>query len=322
MRKTIEYLILGGAEGVGYAFSHCLFQKGIPFTLLANSLAHVPGAFLESASVEVVEGDIGDQALLQSLAKDKRYIFLGNDCTWQDWQTKAIAVTRNVIQAAATKQSILIYPGRVGQFDGAHLITEKSPPRPSTSYATLEVKLEDMMLDAVIEQKCKVIIIRLPMLYGPGMSDANISAIFLNAIKKKANAYPVSPDIPRQFAYTKDVAEVIFRLLKEQRQDFFSVYNFGGQTFPSARYFMKLVHKVAGSNATISGLSKWRIKLLSIFSNSWKEMSKKMELFEQSFLLDDANTRQLLPDFKPTEPVEAISDTLQWLRHNDMKDRT
>jgi nucleoside-diphosphate-sugar epimerase len=320
MSITTEYLILGGTESVGYAFSMFLLENKIPFTLLTNNPGHVDAIFKESKLVRLIKGDALEPELLRQEARDKRYIFMGDSANRPYWEKNAITITKNIIDAAAGHQTMLIYPGAVLQFTGNDMISEQSTPRPFSRSAVLEVKLEDMMLDAVVEKKCRVLVIRLPALYGPAMSDTDLRPVFINAVQKKTNSYPVNADIPRQFAYTKDVACILFRLLRQQRLGFFSIINIGGQTYPSARKFIQEVHSVAGSEAEIRILSKGRIKLFSIFKESWKELNEKVNFFEQPFLLDDSYIRQLFPGFKLTTSSDAIAATLQWFRKNGFED--
>jgi nucleoside-diphosphate-sugar epimerase len=221
-----EYLILGGTESVGYAFSMFLLENKISFTLLTNNPENVDDIFKNSKLVKLIKGDALQPELLQREAHGKRYIFMGDQ---QYWEKNAITITKNVIDATTGQQAMLIYPGAILHFAGNDMISEKSTPKPLSRSATLEVKLENILLDAVIEKKCRVLIIRLPALYGPAMSDTGIRPIFINAVRKKTNSYPVNADIPRQFAYTKDVAGIIFRLLRQQRQDFSALLTLVGK---------------------------------------------------------------------------------------------
>jgi nucleoside-diphosphate-sugar epimerase len=316
MRITTEYLILGASAGAGFAFSLFLMQRGIPFTLLVSDQRHVAAVFAQKEHIEIVVGNDGDPLVLNRATRDKKYIFLGNGHSWLDWQKKGLSLVRNLIAAAAGQQVTLIYPGAVLQFPGDKPITERSAPRPLSQCAALEVKLEDMLLDAVVAEKCRVLIIRLGELYGPGLINGDLKAVFINALNKKENSYPVNIDIPRQFVYTEDATEVIFRLLQSQRHIFFGVFNYAGETYASARRFLDEIHSLAGSGAPVKALSKRKIQFLSLFGDSWKELRLKTPYYELPFLLDDSHTRKLLPDFKPTGPREAIGNTLQWFRNS------
>jgi nucleoside-diphosphate-sugar epimerase len=317
---TSEYLILGATDGIGHAFSWLLMRKGIPLTMLVTNPDKVPVVFRQNGRIEIIEGDAGEPSLLKKVAQDKKFIFLGNDTTWGGWQKQAVTYVQNIINATSGRQATLIYPGTVLQFGGDVPITERTAPRPSSVRAALEVKLEDMMLDAVVEEKCRVIIIRHAELYGPGVINGDISQVFINALNKKTSSYPVNLDIPRQFAYTRDLAEIIFRLLELQGRGFFSVFNYAGETYASARSFLNEVCSLAGSDAAVRVLRKERIKVLSLFRDSWKELNRKVSFYERSYLLDDTNTMKLLPDFRPTSSREAITETLQWFRDNDWND--
>jgi nucleoside-diphosphate-sugar epimerase len=194
------------------------------------------------------------------------------------------------------------------------LITERSSPQPVCSRGVLEVKLEDMLLEAVVEKKCKVMILRFPELYGPGVSKTDIAAVFAAVANGKKPSYPVNVNIPRQFAYSADAAEVTFRMLKQQDKDFFSVFNYGGQTYLSVRTFIKQVQLQAGLKHGVKVLNRHKIRLWSLFSQAWREMNERAHFFEQSYLIDDCNSKKLLSDFVPTASGDAIANTLQWFR--------
>lgn len=284
--------------------------------MLVSNLEHVAVVFRQKEHVEIVVGNDEDPLVLKRVARGKKYIFLGNGYSWRDWQRKAPPLVRHLITVAAGQQSTLIYPGAVLQFQGDEPITERSVPRPLTLRAKLEVKLEDMLLDAVVAKKCRVFIIRLAELYGPGLFNCDLRPVFINALNKKENSYPVNIDMPRQFVYTEDATEVIFRLLQSQKHVFFGVFNYAGHTYPSAKRFVDEIHLMAGSGAPVKALSKRKIQLLSLFRRSWRELRLKTHYYELPFLLDDSQTRKLLPDFKQTGSHDAIRNTLQWFRNN------
>ncbi|SHN35850.1 NAD-dependent epimerase/dehydratase family protein [Chitinophaga sp. CF418] len=314
MMITSEYLVFGATEGTGYAFSSLLMDKQIPFTIFAEDLNKVPAVFKTSKFINVIEGRTDDPPLMEKTLNDRQYVFLGNDYTLSEWKEQAINLFRSIITAVTSGRPTLIYPGTVLQFAGGMPVTERAAPRPACRRGILEVKLEDILLEAVVEKKCKVMIMRFPELYGPGVVKTDISAVFSAVARGKRSSYPVNIDSPRQFAYSEDAAEVTFRVLKQHDKDFFSVFNYAGNTYSSVRSFIKQIQEQAGLKQNIKVHSKRKIRLLSFFSHTWREKNERKHFFEQSFLIDDSRSRKLVPDFEPTASTEAIANTLHWFR--------
>lgn len=319
MRITSEYLVLGATEGTGYAFSLLLMDKQIPFTIFAEDSDKVPAIFKTCKYVDVIVGRVDDLLLMERTLNDKQYIFLGNDYTLSEWKKQAVKLFRSIITAVSSGRPTLVYPGTILQFTATMSITERSTPHPVCSRGILEVKLEDMLLEAVVEKKCKVLIVRFPELYGPGICKTDIAAVFSAVVKGKKPSYPVNIEIPRQYAYSADAAEVTFRMLEQQDKDFFSVFNYAGHTYSSVRSFVKQIQLEAGLKQGMNVLSKRKIQLLSLFSYAWGEMNERTHFFEQSFLIDDFHSKKLIPDFVPTASGEAINHTLQWFRNRGHK---
>ena len=314
MMITSEYLVFGATEGAGYAFSSLLMNKHIPFTIFAEDLKRVPAVFKTSKFINVIEGRIDDLTLMEKALNNKQYVFLGNDYALSEWKQQAVKLFRSIIAAVTSGRPTLVYPGTVLHFAGGIPVTERSSPRPICSRGILEVKLEDILLEAVVENKCKVMIMRFPELYGPGVCKTDISAVFSAVTRGEKPFYPVSIDIPRQFAYSEDAAEVTYRILQLRNKDFFSVFNFAGQTFASVRNFIKQVQRQADAEERIKVLSKRKIRFLSLFNHKWREMKEMTHFFEYSYLIDDSRSKILVADFVATASKEAIANTLSWFR--------
>ena len=280
MENSQEYLILDAAKGVGHAFIQNLIKKNITVTI---------GRAQDKDLAKVCEG--------------KKFLFMSyNSFHGMDNLTRQQTL-EEVVKICTTGKIRIVYC--VSIFDtwshGGSLI--KSP-------------LEEMLLDATVNNGARVTIVRFPSCWGPNMSDWVLEKVFRDASKKHKLWYPVNPDIPCQFVYIEDAAEVIYRLTRLNNKDPWQVYNYGGNTYSTARSFLYRISEIAESPKKIVKIRKWQIWAGSLVSDRIKELKNRLPFYKDSPLLDDPMTNGLLADFKPFPVDKAIEDTLAWYEKN------
>jgi hypothetical protein len=99
----------------------------------------------------------------------------------------------------------------------------------------------------------------------------------------------------------------------------FEVMNYGGMTFSAASDFLHTVAEQAGSTKKLVVFNRFVISLLALFMPVMREVKEMLYLFENAVLLDDSKVRKLFPNFKPTPPPVAVTETLQWFSHHRLK---
>ena len=314
-----KILILGSTGSIGYAFADNLISKNIPITVLVRDVQKASNLFKGNPLVKIVEGDVQDLALLKSISNDKNFIFHGINYPYNKWFGNMNTITENIIEAASHNQAMIIFPGNVYNYGNISLIEEDSPQNPCTRKGALRVALEKMLKDAAEVGKCKVLNVCLPDFWGPNVLNEGIKPIFMNALSGRALPYMLRTDIPHQMVFTKDAAEIMFRLMQRGLTKPYESYNYGGYVHPTMKGFLNEISRLANAPEKIQVYPKWLFSVLGIFMPMMREVKEMLYLFENSVTLDDSKVRKLFPDFRETDLDKAILETLNWFKVNKIK---
>jgi nucleoside-diphosphate-sugar epimerase len=308
-----DILILGATGGIGYAVTRQLLAQNQPVTILVRSREKAQRLFAKAANLEIVEGDVQDEALLNQISADKQFIFHGINYPYDQWFGNIDTATRKVIEAASQNGATILYPGSVYNFGKTtEPIREDSQPNPCSRKGQLRVELEEMMAEAVQAGKCRVLVVRLPDFWGPNVVNHGIEPIFLGALKNEVLPFPANADVLHQFAFTFDAADIIVRLMGRKQQQPYEVYNYGGEFIGTGREFLAQVAQVAEVPLEVSILSRELVGQLAAVNPIMREVEEMLYLFEMPVILDNAKVRSRFPDFQPTPLPEAIAQTLAW----------
>jgi|GEM_PF-3496682 len=283
MDNSEEYLILDAAKGIGYAFIQNLINKNIAFTLLEDRARNM--------------------VLTDKVCEGKKFLFMSYD-SFHDMDDPARQETLEMVIKTCTKKNIrIIYCARI--FDD--WLYSKS---------LIRFTIEEMLLDATVNHGARVTTVRISSCWGPNMSDRVLQQIFRDAINGRKLWYPLHSDLPCQFVYLEDAAEVIYRLTRLNNKHPWQVYNYGGATYTTAKSFLHRISGIAGYSKGVGTMRKWQIAIRSLVNDRMKELHKRMHFYRVSYLLDNTIINHLFSDFKPFPIDKAIEDTLAWYKNN------
>ncbi|UFH54379.1 NAD(P)H-binding protein [Spirosoma sp. KNUC1025] len=319
-KTTFHTLVLGATGSIGYAVTANLLARQLPVTLLVRNQAKAENLFPNQPTLTIVEGDVQDAVLLNRLAAGNEFIFHGINYPYNKWFGNMDTATKKVIDAAMQHRSTIVFPGNVYNFGNTKTpIREDSLPNPCTRKGQLRVTIEAMMEQAAKAGACRVLNVRLPDFWGPNVLNEGVKPIFENALNSKALPWLINADIPHQAVYTKDAAEIIVRLMEreaatpeKQNEAPYQVWNYGGTTVPSIRWWFGQISAITGKPLKIQLYNRFLISLLGLFLPMLREVKEMLYLYENTILLDDQKVLNLFPDFQPTPMNQALTETLAW----------
>lgn len=325
----IRTLVLGATGSIGYAVTANLLARQLPVTILVRNRAKAGALFPNAPTLTIVEGDAQDAALLSRLVADGQnwptHIVHGINYPYNQWFGNMDTVTQKVIDAAGLRKATIVFPGNVYNFGNTkEPIREDSRPnqpsaRPITRKGQLRIELEAMLEGATIAGKCRVLNVRLPDFWGPNVLNAGVQPIFEGGLKGKAMPWLINADIPHQSVYTKDAAEIIVRLmLRPNSPGGYEVWNYGGTTLPSMRWFFEKISALTGKPVQIKVHSRLAIRFLGLFVPVIREVQEMLYLYANTILLDDTKVRSRFPDFRETPMEEALTETLTWFAEHQL----
>lgn len=306
--------MLGGTGSIGYAFTQELLRHQEQVTLLVRNKQKAQKLFGPQPTLQLIEGDAQDGDLLLQLGAEATHIFHGVNYPFEKWQNNMERVTQNVIQAAAISKSTIFFPGNIYNFGLIDVITEETPPSPTTKKGVIRVKLEQMLQQAAEQGKCAVVNLRLPDFWGPNVMNEGIAPVFRGALAGKAMPWLFRNDIPHQLVYTPDAAKVYYMLAKHPPRQPYTVYNFAGEVVPSIKQWQAQIAKAAGTEPRHKVYPGWLFKVMGLFSPGMREIAEMGYLWQNTILLNDDKLRQTLPNIPHTPMQQAIEETLAWHR--------
>ena len=303
MGNSQDYLILDAAEGIEYAFIQTLLRKNIGFTILTTDTCKSLHSFGSHSTIRILEGRARDTELIDKACEGKKFLLMSAN-SFHDMDNPVRHETLQAVIKICTGRNIrIIYSTTI--FD-AWLYSK----------SLMKLPIQEMLLDATVNNGARVTIVRFSSCWGPNMSDPVLEQIFRDAVKKRKLWYPVNPDIPCQFVYTEDASEVIYRLTQLNNKDPWQVYNYGGTTYTTAKCFLNRISEMAGSPKQVGTIRKWQIRARSLVSDRMKELNNRVQYYRVCSPLDNSATNSLLADFKPSPIDKAIEDTLAWYKNN------
>ncbi|GGH64487.1 nucleoside-diphosphate-sugar epimerase [Filimonas zeae] len=322
MEVQSDYVILSGGSGIGYAFAMHLLSENIAFTLFVQSDEYVAQQLRCSPLVSLVYGSYEDPVALTGAVRHKKYVFMGR-CSRRLMPLKHYAILMaNIISIAVRHRLLLIYPGNICQYEGGMLITKKTLPRPVTALGDLETQMEDLLLQAAVELQCRVMIVRIPVLWGPNATDREIEQLFLPGRRKMPVCFPVNADVLIPFAYAGDVAAFIFRMIQIDAALPFRVFHYAGGVRLTVRGFRDLISHVTGIKRKIIVLSSWQIYLLTLFCRNRLAVRWRLNCFSTSYQLH-ASLEEEQPVLQNSSSwMEPVRETIKYYSaHYDKSQR-
>jgi nucleoside-diphosphate-sugar epimerase len=229
------------------------------------------------------------------------------------------SITSNVIDSATQNRATILFPGNIYAYGNMKdPIQESSVPVPVSKKGRLRNDMEFMLQKAASCGLCRVINLRLPDFWGPNVNNGLIKPLLGNAAMGKSMRWLLRADVPHQFVYTTDAAQLFYKLSSEPGLPPYFVLNYGGQLLPSIALFAERISSVAGSPNILRLYSKRTLKTIGLFVPQVRELIENFYQFENCVLLDDSKLRSLYSDWQDTPLNEAIHETIEWFRLNQI----
>ena len=178
------------------------------------------------------------------------YYKINTDLTVETAQkAKADGVKQFIFMSSA-----IVY-GESAPIGKSKVITRDTPLNPANFYGDSKVQAEKGILP-LNDESFKVVILRPPMIYGPG-SKGNYPVL-----SKLARKLPVFPEVDnrRSMLYIENLAEFVRLMVKNEEQGIFWPQN--GE-YTNTTQLVKLIAKAHGKKLTVIPGLGWALKLLS-----------------------------------------------------------
>ena len=175
-RKNVMRILVTGADGfIGQHLVRALLDEGHQVRGMYN--VEKPLYFFSKTEIEWRKADLRDAATLVKIAENIDVVYHlaaipRNDMrkSWDDYKVVNVNGTASLLEES-NKAGVrrFLYVSSVeaaGYGDGIHPRVETDPPRPDNNYGKSKLEAEGLVLGKKWNMEC--VVLRLPMIYGPG----------------------------------------------------------------------------------------------------------------------------------------------------------
>lgn len=241
---------------------------------------------------------------LESAARGIDVIVNGWNPAYPDWEVTVPQLTQAIIEAAKSSGATVLQPGNVYVF-GEHsgpVVDEHTPHGAQNPLGQIRIEMEAAYRAADVP----VILLRAGDFLDTEASGNWFDKVLIQPIAKNKISYPGPLDTDHAWAYLPDMARAAVALC-DIRSDLpkFADIPFAGYTLTG--------HELAAlcAQALARPIRAKRMNWLPVYlvRPFWKVAKHLLEmkyLWRLPHHLDDSTLTTLLPNFTPTEPVEAI----------------
>ena len=306
-------LVLGATGGFGGAVAHEFLSRQRRVRALVRDLEKARERFGDSPNLELVEGDVENTEVLNEAAQGCGAIVHGVNYGFTQWDPKLVEATANIIAAAKSSNSAILFPGNIYGFglQTDRPLDEAAENKPTTAKGELRVRLEDS-LRAASQDGVQAIILRAGDYFGPTVRNGLVNPLFGKVIVGRTMRTLGRIRIPRQWAYAPDLARAAVDLLdKRAKLAPFEVIHYAGYVVPGQRDFAKQIALAADyKGLKLKNVSWWLVKVFATVDPLLREVVQMRYLFENSVIIESGRFDDLLPGFAQTQLEEAISATV------------
>lgn len=317
MNKKV--LVLGITGGVGSAALAEFSKQGWQIAALHRNPQKAMQMFPDDADIRWFKGDALNSEDVLKASRGADIILHGvNPPGYKNWDTDAMPMLQNSVNAAVQGDARLIFPGNVYTFSkqAPELVDEQTPHDPDTVKGRIRLEMEDY-LRACAADGAKILIVRAADFFGPHSPGSWFSNMMVKAGKPlKSVTYPGQSETGHSWAYLPDLAATIAALAAcEDRLANFECFHFKGHQFDRGIEIAELICKVGDlPMGRISNFPWIVITLTAPFVRLFREIREMRYLWQRPLMLDNSKLVSFL-GHEPHTPIEqALRHTLKSMR--------
>jgi nucleoside-diphosphate-sugar epimerase len=222
---------------------------------------------------------------------------------------------RNTTAAAQERGARVVFPGNVYGIGHAHadFVAEDHPMEPSSRKGQLRLAMERHLQELHRSQGLGFTIVRMPDFYGPFVVNRLYASIFRNALRGRSMPWYGDLDVPSEFLFMPDGGTAMVLAGTDPGSDG-ETYHVPGPAVITARKFLELVARTAGSKSRPSAVSPWMMTLFGLFSSDAREFREMMYLKRERFILDGTKFHRKFGEAASTPYSKGVAETLNWFR--------
>jgi nucleoside-diphosphate-sugar epimerase len=245
------------------------------------------------------------------------YLLIGIEYKWQIWEKNWPIIMSNVIAACKQHNASLIFFDNVymyGKVNGK--MTEQTPLNPCSRKGQIRASVLNILLKEMQQGNIKAQVARSADFYGPHSESMSFfhQMVINNVLKGKPAQWMINADLPHSLTYVPDAAKALYALSTDESA--------WGETWhlPTAspaltgRELVDLLGKIAEKRAKTTVLSKFMLKMVSIFIPAVKESMEMLYQNEFDYQFDSSKFEKHFA-WKATDYETGLRDTLAYINN-------
>lgn len=255
----------------------------------------------------VIRGDLTDTATLRAAAEVDVIVNALNPA-YPNWEANLPWMTAAVIYAAKTTGATVLIAGNVYNY-GQNLpprLTAATPHVGDNKKARLRIEMEA----AYRASGVKTIILRGGDFIDTAPGDNWFEGQMTANVAKGTVMHPGPTDLPHAWAFLPDMARAAEMLAarRDTLPDFADI-GFPGYALTGDE-LLNTIERAAGRPLKRNGLPWFVLHLMGLFSPMMREVAAMRYLWNRPHRIEAADFSRVLPDFQPTEPIDAVRASL------------
>lgn len=245
------------------------------------------------------------------------YLTAGLPYNYKVWQQHWPVIMQNVIKACKEHNAKLVFFDNIYMYGPVTgIMTEETPFNTTSKKGKVRAAIATMLLNEIKAGTLSGMICRAPEFYGPGKTLSGVNAMVFDNIKKgKKVQWLVDDEVKRTYIYTPDAARATAALGNSTGSWNQTWHLPCSEEYMNGKKFIGLVSEIYGKPLPYKVLSKFMVKIGSLFNPYAREMQELLYQYNQDYNFSSDKFKKALPDFSITSYRDGVTEIIKEIRN-------
>lgn len=240
------------------------------------------------------------------------YLTVGLPPNTEMWAQQFPVMMKNVITACQNNNAKLVFFDNTYMYpQGSETLTEETRFAPVGKKGEVRAEIARMLLREIEAKTIEAAICRAPEFYGAGKTQSVTNTLIFDKIEQgKTLQVLLRDDTLRTLIWTPDASRataLIGNTLDAFNQTWHLPCDDNRLTY---KQFIAQASSVYGKPLRYEIVSKWKLKIGSLFKRELKEIQELLPRYEHDNIFDSTKFKQRFPDFAVTDYKQGIEQIL------------
>lgn len=240
------------------------------------------------------------------------YLTVGFPADTAMWAEQFPVIMKNVIAACQKNNAKLVFFDNTYMYpQNSEILTEETKFAPVGKKGEVRALIAKMLLKEIEAKTIEAVFCRAPEFYGAGKTQSVTNTLIFDNIKQgKTLKVLLRDDTLRTLIWTPDASRataLIGNTPDAYNQTWHLPCDDNRLTY---KQFIALISSVFGRQLQYTIISKWKLKIGSLFKKEIREIQELLPRYENDNLFDSTKFKQRFPDFIVTTYKQGVEQIL------------